>query len=179
MPLATLELLAGFKVGGFPPGYPPDSLTFYSPVDDDHGVLLAMIGAAVGSLTIAMYGFDDDEVATAIHAKLTDPAVTVKLVLDSSQAGGVHEKKLLAAAALPSNIVAIGRSERGAIMHLKMVIVDALDVVTGSTNWSTDGETKQDNELTVRRDAAIAGMANARVDAIFASMESRLLKAAA
>lgn len=169
-PLADLTTLDKYKAAPFPPSYPPHTRTFYSPVDDVHGVLLALVSAAQKSLVLAMYGYDDDELADVIKSKMAHPDIFVQLTLDSSQAGGVHERTLLVEQDYPATSVAVGRSERGAIMHMKMVIVDGVYLVTGSTNWSDAGETKQDNQLTIIADAYVCAEARARIDAIHANM---------
>lgn len=176
MPLASLTELDQFKLTPFVPGYPASTRTFYSPVDKVHDAMTALIGSASKSLILAMYGYDDDQLDQVIHDKVSNEHIYVQMSLDRTQAGGVHEKVLLAKwnNAGVGNSIAIGHSERGAIMHLKLVIIDGLDIVTGSTNWSTSGESLQDNQLTVIRDPLVAAEARARVDIIHDSMLTQM-----
>lgn len=171
MALNSLSFLGTFKQTPYAPGYPVEEVaTLYSPVDDVHAALCHVIRSAQKSLRIAMYGFDDEELAQIILHKLQAEHIYVSLSLDSTQAAGKHEKAILESAKFPSNSIAIGRSEKSAIMHMKMVIVDGLDVITGSTNWSDGGETKQDNQLTIVRHPLVAAEASTRIDLIHEHM---------
>src|SRR5436309_14673457 len=86
--------------------------------------------------------------------------------LDKAQAGGVHERELLKQwdHGAFGNSIAIGTSSKGAISHLKIAIVDGVYTVKGSTNWSLSGEQKQDNEMTISRNAVIAAETRALLD---------------
>jgi phosphatidylserine/phosphatidylglycerophosphate/cardiolipin synthase-like enzyme len=172
MPLSSLEELDQFKATSFAPGYPATARTFYSPVDRIHEALRTLLESASKSVVVSMYGYDDVELNSVLRAKLTNEQVYVQLSLDSTQAAGKAEKVLVSdwLNGGVGNSIAIGHSEKSAIMHLKMVIIDGLDVITGSTNWSTSGETKQDNQLTVIRDPLVAAEARARVDIIHDGM---------
>lgn len=164
------------RTGEFPDGYPANMITLYSPDDDIPGALLAAIGSAQHSLVVAMYGFDDEVLARIIQRKMADPGMFVQLSLDSSQAGGVHERGLLDEMRYPANLVAYGRSERGAIMHMKMAVIDGRYTVTGSTNWSESGETKQDNQLTILDDPMVAARARTKIDLVHATMQQQMAK---
>jgi phosphatidylserine/phosphatidylglycerophosphate/cardiolipin synthase-like enzyme len=144
----------------WPAGYPDDTATYFSPVDGPgiHKLLVDIVNTAQQSLVLNMYGYDDNDVDTALFARADEPNMFFQMSLDSSQAGGVHEKQLLAhwyQSALGSSI-AVGRSVKHAISHLKVLIVDSLWVISGSTNWSMSGEEQQDNQLTVTQSPVLA-----------------------
>ena len=153
--------------GRFLDGYPADERTFFAPRDNVHGVLVALLNSAQHSIVVNMFGYDDDELNKIIQGKLADEKIYVQMSLDRSQASGVHEKQILAKWNNDAfgNSIAIGTSSvHNAISHLKIVIVDGVYTVKGSTNWSLSGEQQQDNELTVSRHAVIAAETRAILD---------------
>jgi PLD-like domain len=160
--------LAQYKAEGrFLDGYPDDQRTFFSPRDNVHGLLVALLGSAQHSIVVNMFGYDDDELNRIIQTKLADEKVFVQMSLDRSQATGAHEKQILASWGNDAfgNSIAIGTSSvHNAISHLKIVIVDGVYTVKGSTNWSLSGEQQQDNELTLSRNAVVAAETRAILD---------------
>ncbi len=148
-------------------GYPSDQRTFFSPRDDIHPLLASLLASAQHSLVLNMYGYDDDELDGIIRAKLDEEHVYVQMSLDKSQSAGKHESAILKEWSNSDfgNSIAIGTaSVHHAISHLKVLIVDGVYTVTGSTNWSISGESEQDNQLTLNRNAVVASELRAVLD---------------
>lgn len=181
MALDSLSLLDEYKAAPFPPGYPDHTRTFYSPVDRVHDALKALLTSATKSLIVAMYGYDDPELNSVLQSKLKSEKVYVQMSLDSAQVGGAIEESLLAPWLhdQTGNSIAIGHSENSALLHPRMVLVDGLDVVTGTVSWSTDGESGQDNQLTVIRDPLVCAEARSRIDIIHDNMLKQMATKAA
>lgn len=166
-PIFNWDELGQYKAGGrFLDGYPSDVRTFYSPVDNVHDLLVSLLTSTQKSIVLNMFGYDDDDLNNIILEKLEDDHVYVQISLDKTQAGGKHERELLAKWKNDAigNSIAIGDSSKGAISHMKIVIVDGVYTVRGSTNWSLSGEDKQDNELTLFNNAVIAAETRAELD---------------
>lgn len=127
------------------PGY-GDGYLFYVGRDDVHGILLDLLKGEKLSAKINMFGFDDQELNDAILAWFKDPSIHVQLSLDKSQAGGVHEKAILAAdqAQDPSdyaNSFTVLQSGTHQISHTKGGVLASQGIYfEGSTNWSSSGE---------------------------------------
>ena len=97
------------------------------------------------SLYLNMFGYDDDELNAQCMRCAKDGSVTAVITLDKSQAGGVHEKTILASdvAQDPEAFnahFAVGQSATSQISHTKGGVLDGKVGFEGSTNWSASGE---------------------------------------
>jgi hypothetical protein len=169
LPVFDWASLAQYKSDGrFLDGYPDDFRTFWAPRDRVHDLLVALLSTAHHSIVLNMFGYDDAELDAIIRGKLADPNFYVQMSLDRSQSrSSKTEEQILKDwnNDESGNSIAIGTSSRhSAISHLKIVIVDGIYTVRGSTNWSLAGETLQDNELTLSRNAVIAAETRAVLD---------------
>jgi phosphatidylserine/phosphatidylglycerophosphate/cardiolipin synthase-like enzyme len=164
--------LAACAVSPFPADWPDDTYIFCSPRDPGvHEAIAAVLRSCARSCKVNMFGYDDDELDKILHGLAGDPTITFQMSLDSSQAGGVHERVLLLPwAKAEGTTIAVGHSIKSAISHMKVAVVDGLYVIDGSTNWSLSGEQKQDNQLGVRRNTAIARHYSDILDANHAAM---------
>jgi hypothetical protein len=132
---------------------------FYVGRDDVHEILKHILSRVSVSLYLNMFGYDDDELNDIIMTIAHDTTITMLITLDKSQAGGKHERALLASdvaknpAAFNTSITtgtqmdnahatrfAIGESASHQISHTKGFVADGKVGAEGSTNWSSSGE---------------------------------------
>jgi hypothetical protein len=142
--LQTFELgdLASYtREGSFSDHDSPDYRVFYVGRDDVHGILEYLLEHCTSQLKLNMFGYDDDQLNARIERLVHDRHVYVQGTLDKSQAGGVHERKILAGWAPEMRAsFAIGQSATHQISHTKGGVLDGLVAWEGSTNWSASGE---------------------------------------
>lgn len=164
--------------GNIPMGYPQNVRRLFAPIDNVHGAIVAFCNATRTSLASAMYGWDDDEIDQLFRSKLEADHIPVQLALDKTQAGGVHERELLKkwSADEIGNSVAIGRSSKGAISHTKLIVIDGIITIQGSTNLSDSGESKQNNECTFVLDPVFAAETRSRIDVIHDEMLKQMAR---
>ena len=131
--------------GTLQPGY-GDHYLFLVGRDDVHGILHMLIPQEKLFFKFNQFGYDDEQLNQDIMAKFSDPGCRVQATLDKSQAGGVHEKNIIALdekldASDFSNSFAIGESGTHQISHTKGGVFVGLGIAyEGSTNWSASGE---------------------------------------
>ena len=168
----TWDRLTTFKLwGSFDGEYPATARTFFAPYDRVHDVIMTVIHSAKTNLSVAMFGWDDSEVNDAILAAAQNEAIRVKVALDSSQAAGKGETPLLAKWPQSDylNSIVIGQSSKHAISHDKIIVADDC-LITGSTNLSTSGVSKQNNECSVTWNSRKAVEGMLVIDRIFQEM---------
>lgn len=131
--------------GSFSPTGSRDFKLFYVGRDNVHEILKHVLSRVSVSLYLNMFGFDDEALNSLIMDIVHNPAITCLITLDKSQAGGVHEKRLLDSDAAKDPVgfsthFVIGQSATHQISHTKGFVADGKVGGEGSTNWSVSGE---------------------------------------
>jgi hypothetical protein len=140
--LAALGLFT--PEGYLTPGY-GDHYIFMVGRDDVHGIMCTILAAETMGFKFNQFGYDDEVLNGIIVSLMRNPNVAVQGTLDRSQAGGVHERKILASDVANDpdfyNSIVVGMSATHQISHTKGGVLVAQGLAfEGSTNWSASGE---------------------------------------
>ncbi|MBB5189617.1 hypothetical protein HNQ50_000327 [Silvimonas terrae] len=140
-----IDLAKYTKEGQYSPTASKDFHLFYVGRDNVHEILKHVLSRVSVSLYLNMFGYDDDELNDLVMDIVHNPQITCLITLDKSQAGGVHEKKLLDSDAAKDPVgfnthFVIGQSATHQISHTKGFVADGKVAGEGSTNWSNSGE---------------------------------------
>lgn len=180
--LDAWDALNQFKATRFPPDYPTIVKHIFAPVDQVHESFMSVLHVDdLSSLFASCYGWDDAEINDLFRAALEVSHIPTMLCLDSSQEAGKGEKPLVMKwnQSELGNQIVIGRSSHGAINHDKLIVVNRILTICGSTNFSVGGETKQNNEATIVYDRAFAGETIDRIQTIHSEMVAQMNAATA
>jgi phosphatidylserine/phosphatidylglycerophosphate/cardiolipin synthase-like enzyme len=125
--------------------------TCFSRVERCDVLLISLINRANRSVYVAVYSFTRDSLATAlISAK--ERGVEVRVVIEKERAyeqGSEYPR-------LKSAGVDVRLDGNPNLMHHKFMVIDGYIVVTGSYNWSTAAEDRNDENIVVIFDRDVA-----------------------
>jgi len=131
---------------------------YFSPSDNTNSQLLATIGTANTNMYTSNMLITRTDLAQKIASQTTSNTLSTKVLLDDSTGYGTQYYYMQSGVGA-ANIAVDCHSW---ILHHKYVVIDQSNlasdplVETGSHNWSTAGDTKNDENIVVVHDASIA-----------------------
>jgi phosphatidylserine/phosphatidylglycerophosphate/cardiolipin synthase-like enzyme len=144
------------------------------PASDVAGAIGAFIAGAERTLDVAIYDFHANEGAPATIAGALEAAeargVTVRVTfnVDRNDAPSAPRPMESDPAMIDGlDVPTHGVHDQGALMHHKYVIADGARVLTGSTNWTDDAFTREENVIVEADDAQLAAAYAANFDELW------------
>jgi len=137
---------------------------YFSPDDNVANNLLDLIHNANESIYFMAYSFTSDPLGEAIRAR-AEESVTVEGVMDSGQINsniGTEFDPFRQAG------LDVRRDGIPGLLHHKVIIIDEQIVITGSYNFTSSAETRNDENLIVIYDPFIAAQFMAEFQRVFA-----------
>jgi phosphatidylserine/phosphatidylglycerophosphate/cardiolipin synthase-like enzyme len=125
--------------------------TCFSRVERCDVLLISLINRANRSIYVAVYSFTRDLLATALISSM-ERGVEVRVVIERERAyeqGSEYPR-------LKSSGVDVRLDGNPNLMHHKFMVIDGYIVVTGSYNWSSAAEDRNDENIVVILDRDVA-----------------------
>jgi phosphatidylserine/phosphatidylglycerophosphate/cardiolipin synthase-like enzyme len=154
-----IGLAVGFLLGWFVSAYLPSSShessapmgfsapeapmrVYFSPSPEPERAILQTLQSAQKFVHAALYQLTDPEIADAL-IEIAKRGIELKILLDDEPSKGSKGCLLLSAGIPVKQYVDSG------IMHHKFAVVDGERVITGSYNWTTSAQTRNEENLLV------------------------------
>ncbi|MDQ3051991.1 MAG: phospholipase D-like domain-containing protein [Bacteroidota bacterium] len=135
--------------------------SFFSPSDDTNNQILRSIQSANSELYFATMVFTRFDLAYAVEERVDIHNIYAAGIMDDS-AGGSGVSFLIMQGAMGNSLILFDHVSQPGIMHHKYLIVDQGNIVsdplvlTGSHNWSSGANIRNDENTLIIHDAAIA-----------------------
>ncbi|WP_196592506.1 phospholipase D family nuclease [Pectinatus sottacetonis] len=124
----------------------------FSPDGGAEKAIIKAINAAEKSIKVQAYNFTNHNIAKAL-LKAKKRGIDVKIILDKSQ----ETDKYSSARFFANNHIPTKIDHQFSIAHSKIIIIDDINIVTGSYNFTKSAETKNaENVLIIRNNPELA-----------------------
>lgn len=123
---------------------------YFSPNGGCEQQVIYWIDKANSSIYIMIYSFTLDSISESL-IDAHDRGVEIKIVFEKNQVSKYSEYSILLNVGID-----VRNDTNPKLMHNKVMIIDELIVLTGSYNWSTSAETKNNENLIVIKSETIA-----------------------
>lgn len=135
-----------------PQGYNAPSApisAYFSPSPEPEKAIIQALHSAQQSVHIALYQLTDPEIAQAL-IDISKRGIELKVLLDDEPSNG-SKRCLLLSASIP-----VKQYVDSGIMHHKFAVIDSALVITGSYNWTTSAQTRNEENLLIIQSSELA-----------------------
>ncbi|MCX8102863.1 MAG: phospholipase D-like domain-containing protein [Candidatus Bipolaricaulota bacterium] len=122
---------------------------YFSPSPEPEKALIQTLRSAQQSVHAALYQLTDPEIAQAL-TEIAKRGLELKILLDDEPSQGSKGCLLL------SSGIPIKQYVDSGIMHHKFAVIDSALVITGSYNWTTSAQTRNEENLLVIQSPELA-----------------------
>jgi phosphatidylserine/phosphatidylglycerophosphate/cardiolipin synthase-like enzyme len=152
-------------------GAPSAPITVYfSPSPEPEKAIIQRLQSAQQSVHVALYQLTDPEIAQALQETF-HRALEIQILLDDDPSRG-SKGCLLLGAGIP-----VKEFADSGIMHHKFAVIDGALVITGSYNWTTSAQTRNEENLLVIESAELAQAFLGEFQRLWTHKKARLLSA--